>query len=426
MQSPESMSASSAVTAIERGALTCEALARACLARIAAREPIVHAWRELDAQRMLARARELDRGSRRGLLHGLPVAIKDIIATADFPTRYGSSIYDDYRPPADAACVSLIQAQGAVIPGKTVTTEFAYFKPGPTTNPVNPRHTPGGSSSGSAAAVADFMVPLALGTQTAGSVIRPAAFCGIVGYKATHGRFNLTGVKPFAPSLDTLGCFAREVDDVELLRSALSAHEYRPLPTPAARLRIGLCRSPTWDVVESDAERAVRDVLALLRNDVDVRDFDASPIDAATDAQAVVMAFEASQSLHYEYRVHRGALSARLAELIETGRRVQWADYIAALGAAATARRSMRAAFEVHDVLLTPSAPGEAPIGLEATGDPIFNRGVTMLGLPAVTLPAGHGARQMPLGVQLIGAWDSDRELLAFARSIHARIRSAL
>jgi Asp-tRNA(Asn)/Glu-tRNA(Gln) amidotransferase A subunit family amidase len=424
MQSPESMTALCAVTAIEHGALTCEALARACLARIAAREPIVHAWRELDAQRMLERARDLDRGPRVGLLHGLPVAIKDIISTADFPTRYGSSIYADHHPPANAACVSLIEGQGAIIPGKTVTTEFAYFQPGPTTNPVNPSHTPGGSSSGSAAAVADFMVPLALGTQTAGSVIRPAAFCGIVGYKATYGRLNLTGIKPFAPSLDTLGCFARDVDDVELVRSALSGDEYRPLPSLTTRPRIGVCRSTKW-VAESDAERAVRDALALLRNDADVREFDASCIDAATDAQAIVMAFEAAQSLHYEYRVHRDALSARLAELIETGRRIRWADYIAALDAARGARRSLRAAFESHDVLLSPSAPGEAPKGLEATGDPIFNRGVTMLGLPAVTLPAGVGEHEMPLGVQLIGREDCDRELLSIARWIHARTRSA-
>ena len=231
MQRPESMSAVDASAAIERGSLTCEALARACLERIATREPIVHAWRELDADRMLTRARALDRAQRQGPLHGLPVAIKDIIATADFPTRYGSSIYADHRPSADAACVSLVMEQGAVIPGKTVTTEFAYFQPGPTANPKNPLHTPGGSSSGSAAAVADWMVPLALGTQTAGSVIRPAAFCGIVGFKPTYGRLNLTGVKPFAPSLDTLGCFARDVGDVELLRSALTGDS---VPTLAA------------------------------------------------------------------------------------------------------------------------------------------------------------------------------------------------
>jgi len=424
MQRPESMSALDAAAAIERGSLTCEALARACLERIATREPVIHAWRELDAESTLARARELDRCHRLGPLHGLPIAIKDIIATADFPTGYGSSIYADYRPPADAACVSLVKAQGAVIAGKTVTTEFAYFQPGPTANPVNPRHTPGGSSSGSAAAVADWMVPLALGTQTAGSVIRPAAFCGIVGFKPTYGRLNLTGTKPFAPSLDTLGCFARDVGDIELLRSALTGETYRPLQPPAARVRVGIYRSREWNVAQPSTQQAVLDVAEHLRSGADVRDVDVPDADAATDAQATVMAFEAAQSLGYEYRVHRDALSPRLVELIETGLAVRYADYVAAQHAAASARSAFRATFDAHDVLLTPSAPGEAPAGLDATGDPIFNRGATMLGVPAVTLPVGKGDNGLPIGVQLIGAWDGDRELLAVAEWLYARVRA--
>ena len=424
MQRPESMSAVDASAAIERGSLTCEALARACLERIATREPIVHAWRELDADRMLTRARALDRAQRQGPLHGLPVAIKDIIATADFPTRYGSSIYADHRPSADAACVSLVMEQGAVIPGKTVTTEFAYFQPGPTANPKNPRHTPGGSSSGSAAAVADWMVPLALGTQTAGSVIRPAAFCGIVGFKPTYGRLNLTGVKPFAPSLDTLGCFARDVGDVELLRSALTGAAYQPLRPPAARVRVGVYRAREWSSAQLPAQQAVLDVAEHLLREADVRDVDVPGADAATDAQAIVMAFEAAHSLGYEFRTHRDALSVRLVELIETGLRVRYADYVAAQQAAASARMAFRAAFDAHDVLLTPSAPGEAPAGLDATGDPIFNRGATMLGVPAITLPVGIGQHELPIGVQLIGVWDRDRELLEIAQWVYARVRA--
>jgi Asp-tRNA(Asn)/Glu-tRNA(Gln) amidotransferase A subunit family amidase len=424
MQRPESMSALDAAAAIERGSLTCEALARACLERIAAREPVVHAWRELDAERMLARARELDRSPRMGPLHGLPVAIKDIIATADFPTRYGSTIYEDHQPPADAACVSLVKAQGAVIPGKTVTTEFAYFQPGPTANPVNSHHTPGGSSSGSAAAVADWMVPLALGTQTAGSVIRPAAFCGIVGFKPTFGRLNLTGAKPFAPNLDTLGCFARDVGDIELLRSALTGDAYRPLQPPAARVRVGVYRSREWSIAEPQAQQVVLDVAEHLRSDADVLDVDVPAADAATDAQAIVMAFEAAQSLSHEYRAHRDALSPRLVGLIESGRAVSYADYVTALRAAAGARTAFRAVLDAYDVLLMPSAPGEAPRGLAATGDPIFNRGATMLGVPAITLPVGKGDHGLPLGVQLIGAWDRDRDLLAIAHWLYARVRA--
>src|SRR4051812_24935252 len=306
MQHPETMSALQAAAAMERGALTCEALACACLARIEAREPVVQAWREIDAARTLAAARDLDRQTRRGPLHGIPIAVKDIIATADLPTRHGSPIYANEVPCADAACVSLVRAQGALILGKSVTTEFAYYQPGPTANPRNPLHTPGGSSSGSAAAVADCMVPLALGTQTAGSIIRPAAFCGIVGFKPTFGRLNVTGIKPFAPSLDTLGCFARDVADVELLRSVLTNSAYRPLDTPAARLRIGVYRSGDWPQAQAPSQRAVLDVADALRRDADVRDVD--PLPDMTEANDVILAFESAQSLGYEYREHQPAL----------------------------------------------------------------------------------------------------------------------
>src|SRR5690349_16152146 len=274
MQSPESMTALCAVTAIEHGALTCEALARACLARIAAREPIVHAWRELDAQRMLVRARDLDRGPRVGLLHGLPVAIKDIISTADFPTRYGSSIYADHHPPAHAACVSLIEGQGAIIPGKTVTTEFAYFQPGPTTNPVNPSHTPGGSSSGSAAAVADFMVPLALGTQTGGSVIRPAAYCGAYACKPSFGSINRGGMKFDAESLDTIGVFGRSVEDLALALEPLTS---RTVTFAGIQKKpdIGLCRTPRWQDADAPTQANLEAAAqTLAKAGARVRDFE--------------------------------------------------------------------------------------------------------------------------------------------------------
>lgn len=425
MMRPEMMSALHAAAAIERGTLTCEALARACLERIDAREPGVHAWREFDAARTLARARELDRLPRQGLLHGLPVAIKDIIATADLPTRHGSPIYANDVPDADAACVSLVRAQGALIPGKTVTTEFAYYQPGPTANPRNPLHTPGGSSSGSAAAVADWMVPLGLGTQTAGSIIRPAAFCGIVGFKPTFGRLNVTGIKPFAPSLDTLGCLARDVADVELLRSALTGGAYRPLEAPAARLRVGVYRSADWPEAQASSQRAVLDVADALRPDADVGDVDPLPDgQAATDAQRVIMAFESAQSLGYEYRAHRDALSARLAELLEAGLNIGYDEYVSAQHDAARARDALRGVLADYDVLITPGAPGEAPVGLDATGDPVFNRLWTMLGVPAVTVPVMSGPSGMPIGVQLIGAWDRDRELLAIAHRIEERVRA--
>jgi len=425
MQPPETLSALQAAAAIERGTLTCETLARACLERIDTREPVVHAWREIDGARTLARARELDRQPRRGPLHGIPLAIKDIIATADLPTRHGSPIYANDVPVADAACVSLVRAHGALIPGKTVTTEFAFSHPGPTANPRNPLHTPGGSSSGSAAAVADWMVPLGLGTQTAGSIIRPAAFCGIVGFKPTFGRLNVTGIKPFAPSLDTLGCFARDIADIELLRSVLTGGAYRPLEAPAARLRVRVYRSADWPQAQASSQRAVLAVADALRHDADIRDVD--PLldaQAATDAQRVIMAFESAQSLGHEYRAHRAALSARVTELLETGMNIGYAHYLSAQHDAARARDALRVALADCDVLITPAAPGEAPVGLEGTGDPVFNRLWTMLGVPAVTVPVASGPNGMPIGVQLIGAWDRDRELLAIAHRIDERVRA--
>src|SRR5690349_5143046 len=328
MQSPESMTALCAVTAIEHGALTCEALARACLARIAAREPIVHAWRELDAQRMLVRARDLDRGPRVGLLHGLPVAIKDIISTADFPTRYGSSIYADHHPPAHAACVSLIEGQGAIIPGKTVTTEFAYFQPGPTTNPVNPSHTPGGSSSGSAAAVADFMVPLALGTQTGGSVIRPAAYCGVYACKPSFGSINRGGMKFDAESLDTIGVFGRSVEDVALALEPLTGRASPKFQSVGNGPRIGLCRTPRWNdadaATQANLEAAAR---ALSKAGARVHDFELPPgSDTLFDRHKVIMGYENARALAWEYFNHPDKISADLKPRLDEGWQVSRAD----------------------------------------------------------------------------------------------------
>jgi Asp-tRNA(Asn)/Glu-tRNA(Gln) amidotransferase A subunit family amidase len=419
----EAMTAVEAAAAIEQGTLTCEALARACLERIEAREPVVRAWTVVDPVRTIARARELDRTSRTGALHGLPIAVKDIIATVDFPTRYGSPIYARHTPPADAACVALVREAGAVIPGKTVTTEFAYYHPGPTTNPSNPAHTPGGSSSGSAAAVADAMAPLALGTQTAGSVIRPAAFCGVAGFKPTFGRQNLSGVKALAPSLDTLGCMARSVEDLELLRATLAGEAYQPLDPPAARLRIGLYRGAAWSSAEASSQQAVLDVAGVLRRISDVEDID-HPDDGVGEDQKTIMAFEVAQSLAFEYRSHRGALSAQLRTLIETGLAVPYREYVAAQQRASRARVASDGLFHAYDALLAPSAPGEAPFGLDSTGDPVFNRRWTLLGVPAVTIPTHAGPQGLPIGVQLIGGRDGDRTLLALARWLLERVRS--
>ena len=241
------LSASEVARRIAAREITAAAVVGDCLARIAAREPALHAFAHVDPDLALRQARELDRGPNRGALHGVPIGIKDNIDTADQPTQMGSPIYRGHRPAWDAACVALLRAAGAVILGKTVTAEFAGMTAGPTVNPHNPAHTPGGSSSGSAAAVADFMLPAALGTQTGGSVLRPAAYCGVIGYKPTFGAFNRAGLKFAAESLDTIGLIARSLDDMALLTSVLLGGKTAAPVTLAAPPRIGLCRTPLWD-----------------------------------------------------------------------------------------------------------------------------------------------------------------------------------
>ncbi|HVB16740.1 MAG TPA: amidase, partial [Stellaceae bacterium] len=248
MPDPRSLSARAAAQQIAAGRLSAEALALSCLDHIAAREPVVGAWHYLDREAALAAARHCDNSEPSGPLHGVPIAVKDLLDTADMPTGYGSVIYEGHRPAADAACVALARAAGAVVVGKTVTTEFACFTPGKTANPHNPTHTPGGSSSGSAAAVADFMVPLAFGTQTAGSIIRPASFCGVVGYKPSFGLIARAGAKMLADSLDTVGMMARDVADAAFFAGVLSGRRaLRELAMPAAPPRFGLYRTPMWD-----------------------------------------------------------------------------------------------------------------------------------------------------------------------------------
>jgi Asp-tRNA(Asn)/Glu-tRNA(Gln) amidotransferase A subunit family amidase len=415
MAEPHELSVVAAAAEIAAERLTAEALVESCLARIAEREATVGAWEFLDRVQVLAQARALDRGPRRGPLHGIPIGIKDIIDTQDMPTGCGSPIYRDRRAAWDAACVALLRAAGAVILGKTVTTEFAYFQPGKTANPHDPRHTPGGSSSGSAAAVADRMVPAALGTQTAGSIIRPAAFCGVVGYKPTFGSFSLAGVKPFSPSLDTLGVFARTVEDLPLLRRGLLGAEER-IPAPAAP-RIGLCRTAHWSVAEPAAQHALEQAAtqlaaagAIVTETEGTADFG-----AVTEAQKTIMAFEAARSYASELFFHNAAVSAKLRELAAAGIACPVADYHRALSLAEDARRKLDDHFRNLDVLVAPSAAGEAPEGLGATGDPLFNRAWTLLHVPTLTLPVFKGPSGLPVGIQLVGRRGDDARLFAAA-----------
>ena len=417
----EELGAAEAIALLRDGAITSEALVRACLERIARDEPGIHAWAWLDADRALAEARSVDGRGRPPPLHGLPVGIKDIIDTADAPTECGTPLYRGRRPTRDAACVASLRSGGGVVLGKTVTTELAFFAPGPTRNPRNPAHTPGGSSSGSAAAVADSMVPAALGTQTAGSIIRPAAYCGIVGFKPSHGLLSMEGIHPFAPSLDTLGVLVREVVDVAPLLGALGAPvDVTPLTRPP---RIGLWRSAQWPHASPAMQARLEEMTtALARAGATVRELDPLPDEARlSEDQALIMATEAVRS--FEALRPTGALSPQLTGLLDRGDAADPAEIDAAKIRAGQAWIAMNRALSGLDALLTPSAPGEAPEGLASTGDPVFNRVVTWLGFPAVSLPAGTGRSGLPLGVQLVGAPLAEATLLAVASWTEARLR---
>jgi len=424
-----SLSVREAAERIAAGRLTAEALVTAFLDRIAAREETVGAWHYLDREQALAAARRRDGEAPRGPLHGVPVAVKDLIDTVDMPTAYGSPIYRGHRPAADASCVALARAAGAIVLGKTVTTEFACFTPGKTANPHNPAHTPGGSSSGSAAAVADGMAPLAFGTQTAGSVIRPAAYCGVVGYKPSFGLINRAGVKPLADSLDTIGVMARTVEDAAFFVGVLAERPaLRRLPPPSATPRFGLYRTPVWDEAEAATAAALDTAReALARAGVEVVELAIAPEhEGLNRAQERIMGFEIVRALAYERLEHSAELSPALAQLLDAGLAVGADAYDRAQAEAAAARDLLPAFFGVCDAVLVPAAPGEAPAGLGATGNPVFNRMWTLLGVPCVTLPVRRGESGLPTGVQLVGRIGDDARLLAAALTLERALAQGM
>src|SRR5216683_1269802 len=428
MPDPLTLSARDAAREIAAGRLSAEALVAACLERIAAREPVVGAWHHLDRDAALAAARCCDTSAPSGPLHGIPIAVKDLIDTVDMPTGYGSAIYEGHRPAADAACVALARAAGAIVLGKTVTTEFACFTAGKTANPHNPAHTPGGSSSGSAAAVADGMAPLALGTQTAGSVIRPASYCGVVGFKPSFGTIARAGVKPLSDSLDTIGTMARNVADAAFFAGILGGRPgLREVAMPAAPPRFGLYRTPMWEEREPSTEAALNHArTALERAGAQIAEIEVPPEHRGlTAAQERVMGFELVRGLAYERLQHSGELSPRLGQLLDAGMKVGADAYDAACTETAAARAHLDRFFGPCAAVLAPAAPGEAPAGLSYTGNPVFNRMWTLLGVPCVTLPAIWGGSGLPTGVQLVGRPGCDAELMAAALFVERALAEA-
>lgn len=421
MKDPNRLSATDAAALIERGELKSEDLVAACLARIEERETQVGAWAYVDRTQALAQARVRDREPARSRLHGLPIGVKDVLDTADMPTEYGSPIYREHRPRCDAACVALAREAGGVILGKTVSTEFATRHPGKTRNPHNLAHTPGGSSSGSAAAVADFMVPFAFGTQTSSSIIRPAAFCGTVGYKPSFGTINRAGMKFLSDSLDTIGVLTRSVADAALIVETLASMPPTSF-TDLANLhpRIGFCRTPYWLQADAASRNALENSAARLgKAGARMSELELSAEFAGlAEAQIALSSFEFARALSFERCNFPELISRHLSARIEAGLQVTRTRYDDVQALSVRCRAELDAVFAEFDVLVAPSATGEAPPGLEATGDPVFGLMWTLLHVPCITLPLCQGPNGLPLGIQVVGKRDADSLTLRCAEWI--------
>lgn len=443
MDSACTFGAADAAQAIRDGELKSEELVAACLKRIDAFEPTVQAWAHLDPDHAMAQARAADAlrydGKTTGPLNGVPVGIKDIIDTSDYPTEYGSSIHTGRAPMHDATAVAKLRAAGAVIMGKTVTTEFAVYAPGKTTNPHDASRTPGGSSSGSAAAVASMMVPLALGTQTNGSTIRPASFCGVVGYKPSFGTISRGGMLKQSPPLDQPGVFARSLEDAALMAEVMmgfdTADTYtRPQATPQLFQtvrqappmppKLAFVQTPAWDQAEEGTKAAFNELTEFLDDRVDTVEL-ADVYNEIFDWQQTVMEADLAKNFARDFFRAGDQFSPQLTEMIERGQKISAVDYNIGLERMVEFERGLDDALDKYDAILTPSTPGEAPIGLDSTGSPAFCTLWTFTGLPAVTLPLMNGEAGMPLGVQLVGKKGGDAQLLRTAQWLTEQVQHA-
>ena len=426
MKDLESLSASQAIKALSKREIKAADLLLSCLDRIGQRESHVKAWTSLGKENALSRAKELDKGAFKGILHGLPIGVKDLYDTYDLPTSYGSPIYANHYPVADAVSIALMRQAGGIILGKTVTTELASFKSGPTINPHNSRHTPGGSSSGSAAAVADFMVPLATGSQTAGSMIRPASYCGVVGFKPSLGKVSIAGVKSLSISLDTLGCFGRTVEDVGLGVAAMSGdHRLAKIEALHNKPRIAICKTSNWSLAHKETATA----MAVARHAAEhiakstVVDLGLpKSCDDITQVQTRIMLSEMSRSFLFERTHFPKKLSLILSKQLADGAAISYEQYAKDLFFTDSAKSSINALFNDEvDLLIAPSAMGEAPDLKDGTGDPVFCREWTLLGLPCININVTSGPNGLPVGVQLIAGPGKDHFLLSAARAfVHA------
>ncbi len=439
---PSRLTATEAADAIARGKLTSQALTEACLARIDVREDAVQAWAHFDREFALSQAIAADRaqnsGAKLGVLHGVPVGIKDIIDVAGLGCEHGSALFEGRMPERDAVCVAALRSSGAVILGKTVTTELANRTANQTRNPLDPMRTPGGSSSGSAAGVADFQMPLALGTQTAGSVIRPASYCGVYAIKPTLGLIPRRGVLLQSHTLDTVGVFGRSIDDLALGLDAMAIEDADDdVSFPRAtggylegvrgvsgrKLRLAFARSPVWGDGDATMHAAIEAFAASLGAESVRVDLPAS-FARAKEWHGTIMSAESAHYYGHLMDAQPGKMSAVLQERLRAGRTVTAVDYLVAVQARETLYAELAGVLDGFDAILTPSAPGIAPGDLTFTGDPAFNSIWTYLGVPCVTLPLLE-VDGMPLGVQLIGKRREDGKLLRTARVVESLVRGS-
>jgi Asp-tRNA(Asn)/Glu-tRNA(Gln) amidotransferase A subunit family amidase len=410
------LTAAEAASAMRNGSLTSEALVRSCIDRIEMRDSTIKAWLHVDAAGAIATARERDKYPDKGPLHGIPFGVKDMIDTADMPTTYNSNCYWQHRPAKDAACVAVARHSGAVILGKTDTVEFAAAgRKAATRNPYNLAHTPGGSSSGSGAAVADWQVPLAFGTQTGGSLIRPASFNGIYGLKPTWGVVSREGAKHYSNMLDTIGWYGRSVADLSLVAKAFQIADAEPDDMIDVRgLKVAFCKTPFWDKAEAGTHKAFQLAAErLVKAGALVSDLTLSaPFGGMYEAQTTVMFGEGRASFLSEHLVHGSALHQDFVDRALNSKNISAAQLVAAYDLAAACRREFDSLFNDIDVVLTPASTGEAPEGLHATGNHIFNAMWTLLHVPCLAVPCTFGDKGLPVGIQIVGARFSDAKLM--------------
>jgi Asp-tRNA(Asn)/Glu-tRNA(Gln) amidotransferase A subunit family amidase len=427
-------SATEVAMAVRAGKITSEELVSACLDHIAALEERIGAWAYLDPEHALKQAREADlalqQGKALGALHGVAVGVKDIFDTKDMPTEDGTVLHAGRQPAEDATAVALLRQAGAIILGKTVTTELAVYAPGKTRNPHDPDRTPGGSSSGSAAAVAAGMVPLAIGTQTNGSVIRPASYCGVYGYKPSYGLISRHRVLQQSRPLDQVGVFARTIEDAALIAEQIMAFDDRDPDTqvrarpnlieivaeePPVQPRLAFVKTPVWDQADTDTKEAFAELVAHLGENVGEVKLPGIFNDAVAQHRTIMEA-DLARSFEREYARGKDKLSSILREMIKRGQKVLAVDYNHAVSRIPVLNRALDNVFDWYDAILTPATTGEAPVGLESTGSPIFCTIWSLCGMPAISLPLLQGAHGMPMGVQLVGSKGDDARLLRTVR----------